>query len=335
MPIAVCVQAAKYEADLCTSAAAAADRQLAQVQQTLGALQAGSAHAAGHRPAAVDDASTTAASAAAAATAHLAESAQLQVKLAASESRRQLAEERAEQSDRRMQQLKSELSNLNGQHDSAERQLRQVTVKCEKLKEKLKEKCESLTDVQNQLQQAQMQSQILRQTAAAAAAGPAAQQDARAQQQHTADSQAIAAVAAQAEAQKLIHTYQQRLGELEADVTCARTQLQQAEQQLDQQRQANSSLQQQLTTAQQQLVHAQQQLLEVRSHHSAGALSQQHQADQMHLAVRSSIQGLHEAFGLQAKLQHAQMQAESGGLELSVCRKSVIQDYQLINLIIH
>lgn len=87
------VQAAKDEADLCSRAASAADRHLAQVQQQLASMQSAAAVAAAAGGAgstirasapmpAAHTAAAEAASAMAAATAQMAECAQLQVSMA-------------------------------------------------------------------------------------------------------------------------------------------------------------------------------------------------------------------------------------------------------------
>lgn len=123
--------------------------------------------------------------------------------------------------------------------------------------------------------------------------------------------------------QQLVGSYQQRLREVEAEACAARAQLAQATQQLEQQRQQNASLQQQLSAAQQQLVHVQQLLLELPRQLVSGTAAsssgqqqpqpQQH-VEQVHMAVRSSIQGLQELLELQSKLQSAQLQADTGAL---------------------
>jgi predicted nucleic acid-binding Zn-ribbon protein len=50
----------------------------------------------------------------------------MQVRLAAADSRRQLAEERAEELERKVQQLRANVAESSDRREAAERQLRQV-----------------------------------------------------------------------------------------------------------------------------------------------------------------------------------------------------------------
>eukprot|EP00775_Hariotina_reticulata_P004786 gene4786-5036_t len=147
-------EAARGEADLCSRAAAAADRHLLEVQQQLATLQAGTAPSMqqrsspdtvmpGQSNARPVDAVSTVAVVAATSAAQFVECAQLQVKLAAAESRRQLAEERSEEAERRLSQVKAELADVVAKLDATEKQLRSASSKGKSLKDKLRTKDES------------------------------------------------------------------------------------------------------------------------------------------------------------------------------------------------
>jgi hypothetical protein len=225
--------------------------------------------------------------------------------------------------------VKAELAEVGAKLDATEKQLKAASSKGKSLKDKLRTKDECLSATQAELaqhkqllQQYQQQMLCIKHHSPQHMTGNWQQQqqqlDGKSEEHPNSSSTSNDSSCDSRPSdgsKKLLLSYQQRVSMLEKDVLTARSQLLQAEQQLEQQKQINGVQQQQLTAVQQQLVQAQQLLLELPKQlvNAGSALQQQQQhSDHVHMAVRSSIQGLQELLQLQSKLQHSQQQAETG-----------------------
>lgn len=258
----------------------------------------------------------------AAATAQMAECAQLQVRLAAADSRRQLAEERAEELGRKLQQVKADLAGSTERREAAERQLKQVSAKADKARQKLQDKSQEASNLQQQVQELQGH---LR--AAQVELHLALQQHGQSVEVDASMHGREAGTHASEQQQHQWALQQQKLQEVRTACSQLQQRLQEKTQQLSHQQQANSTLQQQLLEAQQQLVQAQQQLLQAPRLQAQGDAAPQQQqlqqqqgasaaaaADQMQSAVHRSLHGLQELLHAQSQLQLAQLQAAHGEL---------------------
>jgi chromosome segregation ATPase len=138
------VQTATDERDLCIKAAEQADRRLQQVQQQLYQLQhAPLLQSPTHHPGAAGAPAATAA-AAAAASAPWGELAQLQVRLAAAQTRQELADEKSASLQQQLAEARQQLEGARQRGDAAEQQLRLAAAKLGRVKEKYRAKEEQL-----------------------------------------------------------------------------------------------------------------------------------------------------------------------------------------------